>query len=1070
VGEGGAARASLGALTALTALVLSLLPAACGAPGPGGEPSPPGPIPPLSAALDPEARAWVEETLQGLSLEEEVAQLVVPWIPGAYASVSSPALRELEELVELGVGGVLISIGTPHAYAAKLNALQRRARIPLLVSSDFENGGPGMRIAGVWALPSLLEQGGGTTFPPTMAFGAIGEERFARAYGRITATEARAVGVQQNFAPVVDVNNNPANPIINTRAFGEDPALVARLGAAFIEGSRQGGVLSTAKHFPGHGDTGTDSHIELPVVEADRTRLDTLELVPFRRAVEAKVDGVMTAHVAVPGILGPDAPPATLAPYFLTDLLRGEMGFAGLVLTDALRMGAITSAYGGGEAGVRALEAGSDVLLAPEDPAETLEAVVEAVETGRVSRERVRASVRRILEAKARVGLHRSRTVDLERVDDVVGSGPHLAFADTAAARSITLVRDRDRLVPLPAGARGSLLSLTLARPTDLPAGRTANALLAEGVERLEGVRLEEGTPEAAYDTLLNRAWRADAVAAQAFVPPRAGEGEVDVPLPFARFARTLAVHRPFVVASYGSPYLLDAFPEVGTYLLAWGGRDVSQNAGVRALLGEAPISGTLPISLPPYHRRGEGLERREMMGEAARERRRPDPLAEAGIVAQGGRDEDPPGEAGGEAGEGGGPARELPRFVASAAEAEPASAGMSPSALARLDTLILEGVVRDSASPGAALAVIRRGKVVRLRGYGRTDWAGDAPPATPTTLYDLASLTKVVGSTTAVMLLVDEGRLDLDDRVVTHLPWWAGDDARKEEVTLRHLLLHRAGLPPYRRFFLEIEGRAAYRRAIGELPLEGEPGAETVYSDLGFMTLGFVVEAVTGRPLDAFLRERVWARLGMEDTGFRPPSARRVRTAPTEVDTLYRMGHVHGAVHDENAHALGGVAGHAGLFSTASDLAVFAATLLAGGTIEACPVGRPVEGGGASPTPRDRAACLAPWMEGGRLVSEAVLERFRRRWDPSASRALGWDTPSGRSSAGDYFSEAAFGHTGFTGTSIWIDPELELAVVLLTNRVNPTRANDRHIALRRAVHDAAARAITDRPVPRVRR
>ena len=338
----------------------------------------------------------MDETLSELTLRERIGQLVIPWIPGSYASSTDPEFLEIERWVaEEGIGGVAISIGLPLSYASKLNRLQDTAHVPLLVTSDFENGGPGMRINHAYALPSLLPQGGGTSFPPTMAFGAIGDPEYAYEYGRITALEARALGVHLNFAPVLDVNSNPENPIINTRSFGEDPAAVARLGIAYIRGARAGGVLTTAKHFPGHGDTRTDSHIELPVVTADRDRLDTLELVPFQAAVDEGVDAVMTAHVAVPAVLGSDAPPATLSPYFLTDVLRGEMGFRGLLFTDALRMGAITRMYGSGEASVLALEAGSDVLLVPEDVGGAIAAVETAVLAGRITRARIDESVRR---------------------------------------------------------------------------------------------------------------------------------------------------------------------------------------------------------------------------------------------------------------------------------------------------------------------------------------------------------------------------------------------------------------------------------------------------------------------------------------------------------------------------------------------------------------------------------------------------------------------------------------------------------------------------------------------------
>jgi len=277
--------------------------------------------------------------------------------------------------------------------------------------------------------------------------------------------------------------------------------------------------------------------------------------------------------------------------------------------------------------------------------------------------------------------------------------------------------------------------------------------------------------------------------------------------------------------------------------------------------------------------------------------------------------------------------------------------------------------------------------------------------------------------------------------------------------VTVRHLLLHRAGLPPFRRFYLEMEGRDPYQNAIAQLQLEYEPGTQTVYSDLGFMTLAFIIESVSGQGLDDFLEERVWDRLGMRDTGFRPAPALRERIAPTELDTVFRNALVHGVVHDENAYAIGGVAGHAGLFSTVSDLAVLAQTLLGEGSVAGCEPRASASSG--------QEICAEGVAGPTRLVSEETVRAFTSQFDSQASRALGWDTPSGRSSAGDYFTRSAFGHTGFTGTSIWIDPELDMFVVLLTNRVNPTRDNNKHVPLRRAVHDLAALAITDREVRR---
>ncbi len=1056
----------IGRRTPAVCLAGVLLAAACSSrteTPPSRPPRPPAGVTPLDA-LAPEARSWVDSTLVSLELDALAAQLVIPWIAGSYTSPSSPEFQELADWVERGIGGVSISIGLPHSYADKLNHLQEIARVPLLVTSDFENGGPGMRINHAYAIPSLLPQGGGTSFPPTMAFGAIGEDEAAFEYGRITAVEARAVGVHMIFAPVLDVNSNPLNPVINTRAFGEDPKAVARLGTAFIRGVREGGALSTAKHFPGHGDTSVDSHIAVPVVAADRSRLNAVELVPFQAGIDAEVDAVMTAHVAMPALLGEDAPPATLSPELMTGLLREEMGFDGVLFTDALRMGAITEAYGAGEAAVLALEAGSDVLLAPADVPGAIDAVVAAAESGRLSRARLESSARRILQLKARTGLHRWATVPLDEVSEKVGTGPHLAVADDMASRAVTLPRDRDGLVPLDPARTRRVLSVTWARNDDLLAGSAFEPLLARYVDRVERLRFGPATTAPQYDSARALAEAYDLVVVSAYMPPRSGAGSVGVPEGFAALVSHVDGTAPTVVISFGSPYVLTGFPEVGTYLVAWGDREVSQTAAARALVGQNAIGGRLPVSIPPLHAAGDGLDRAAQLRSL---RPAGDPLVEAGMVAGPRVAPDvarvlaapsrcwswPGSEVSADT-----PPAECPRtsvMTVSPAEVDPERAGMDGGALQTVDTLILRAI-GDGATPGAVLAVGRHGRIVRLRGYGRLDWDDGAPPAGPRSIYDMASVTKVVATTTAAMLLVDEGRLDLDARVVDYLPWWDDGDPAKAGVTVRQLLIHRAGLPPFRRFYFEVEGETAYRDAIGAEPLEYVPGERTVYSDIGLMTLGFIVAEISGRPLDDFVSERILDPLGMADSGFTPDGSLLPRIAPTEVDTVFRHVHVHGVVHDENAYAMGGVAGHAGLFSSAADLAAFAQMMLNGGESGPCPHG---DG--------DTGLCAARGGGAARILEAGTVASFTARFDDTASRALGWDTPSDRSSAGDYFTRDAFGHTGYTGTSLWIDPERDVFVVLLTTRVNPTRENGLHVPLRRAVHDAVALAITDQAVER---
>jgi beta-N-acetylhexosaminidase len=567
------------------------------------------------APLDDRSRAWVDSTLGALTLRQKVAQLIMPWVGGEYAAVGSPEFEQVRAWVEEDqVGGLIISIGSPLAYAIKTNEMQRRARVPLLIASDMENGA-GMRMAGLYALPSMLPQGGATVFPPVMALGATRSEQFAYELGRVLGREARSVGVHITFGPVLDVNSNPLNPIINTRSFGEDPELVSRLARAYIRGARDMGLMTTGKHFPGHGDTHVDSHIELPVIPADRARLDSVELPPFRDAVEEGVDGIMTAHIAVVGVEGQDAPPATLSRTFMTTVLRDELRFSGLLFTDAMTMGGVARRYGATEPLILALEAGADVLLMPRDVRQAIETVMEALRSGRITEQRIDVSVRRLLDAKARAGLPDGRFVDVNAVPEVVNIPSHAAVAREIAERSIVLARDQRNAVPFVAGVR-TVLSVTYADNTDLVAGRAFDPELRRAGFEVRSVRVDDRTTAAEYAALRARADSVDAVVVSAYVYPRDHRGDVATAGGFTEFVRqTSAIRKPIAVVSLGNPYLLTAFPSTPAYLLGWGGAPVSQIAAARALVGLAPITGTLPVSLPPHHEMGEGLHREATRG-----------------------------------------------------------------------------------------------------------------------------------------------------------------------------------------------------------------------------------------------------------------------------------------------------------------------------------------------------------------------------------------------------------------------------------------------------------------------
>lgn len=557
--------------------------------------------------LAPVDNAWVERTLRGLTLREKVGQMVLAWTGGGYSGPSTPEMQRLYGWVQREkVGGFIISNGTPGELAEKMNALQRRAPVPLLMVSDLESG-PGMRLLGA-----------GTDFPPVMGLAATGSDSLAFEVGRVTAEEGRAVGLHLTLSPVLDVNSNPRNPIINTRSFGEDPETVGRFAADVVRGVHAGGLMAMGKHFPGHGDTHADSHMELPEVTADRARLNSVDLPPFRAAIAAGLDGVLVGHIAVPNLTGDDVP-ASVSRKLTGDLLRGELGFGGLVSTDAMNMQGLTSRYGQGEAAVRAIQAGADILLQPTDIPAVLDAVTRAVADGRLTEARIDQSVRRLLEAKSRVRIERRATVDAAEMTRIVGSPAHRALAARVAERSITLVRDRRSLVPLAADAR-RVLSITYTDNGSPYAGISFDPLLRASGRQVDAAKVGERTTAAEFASLRARAANADVVIVSAYVNPMQYRGTVQAGSGFAAFVEELGrAGVPVVAVSFGSPYLLGSFPSVPAYLLAWGNAEVCQHAAARAILGDAPISGRLPVSLTAAESRGTGVMRPAALARAGR-------------------------------------------------------------------------------------------------------------------------------------------------------------------------------------------------------------------------------------------------------------------------------------------------------------------------------------------------------------------------------------------------------------------------------------------------------------------
>jgi len=924
----------------------------------------------------PPKSTWVQRQLQEMTLDEKIAHLFVIRLDAFFQNADSPSYRETVSLVEeFGAGGLIFGPGRPMMQVTMANDLQEKAERPLLVAQDTE-WGVGMRIDEA------------TSFPPAMALGATRDVSHAYRVGYVTAHEARALGVHQLYAPVADVNNNPENPIINIRSFGGSPSLVGTMASAFVRGAQQGGALATVKHFPGHGDTDVDSHINLPVLRFDRTRLDTLELPPFRQTLDAGVQSVMTGHLALPE-LAVDSVPATLSRPLTHDLLREDLDFDGLIVTDALNMQAVTRTFGVGETAVRVLEAGADLVLMSTDPWAAHDAIRTAVTSGRLDTTEINDSVRRLLEAKQQLGLHDTRRVPLTETRHRVSRRPHEVLSRTVARESLTLLANGDSLLPLTPPEQYEALVVTLTDSEYPGTGDTFVDHLRDqpAIESLDTRRLDPRSDSTDVNEHLEAAPDYDVVIVPSFLQVEAWKGSIGLSDRHHDFLEDLTQQGDTTGSSvafvaFGNPYAPSGLePAPDAILAAYGSGESSQRAAAQALGGAAGTPGRLPVTIPDVATKGEGIALT--------------PVA--------------------------------PR------EGLPESVGMDGRQLARLDTL-LRSAMLDEAFPGAAVAVGRGPAVVKLDGHGYFTY-DQKKPVTTDAQYDLASLTKVVATTTAAMLLYESDSLELDVPVARYLPDFAQNG--KEAVTVRQLLTHSSGLKPYLGPEERGPSRAAILDTIMAQPLTYTPGTRSKYSGLNMLTLMHIVETLSGQSFRTFCQTRIFDPLGMHDTGFYNSGGVHSWVVPTTDTTGTRF---QGTVHDPMARDMGGVSGNAGLFSTAEDLARFGYMLTHEGRID-----------------------------GRQFVASETIETFTARADvPNSTRALGWDTksPEGYSSAGDEFSASSFGHTGYTGTSFWVDPAEDLFLILLTNRVYPDDTDEQISQVRPRAADVVHRAIEGPPRP----
>jgi len=921
--------------------------------------------------------SWAEETLSMLSLREKIAQMMIYHMNMRFKDVSESKWKEIQSLIKTdGIGGIHLWYGDGSSSVAMMNEMQQQSKVPILFDADIEYG---------------LNQRfpSGTDFPPLMAIAATGNPENAYAVGAIVAIEARSVGIHWNLSPVMDVNNNPDNPIINVRSFGEDPDLVSSFGVPYMKGLQDNGMLATAKHFPGHGDTETDSHSSLAMIPSDSARLWSVEIPPFQAMADEGVDAIMVAHVHSPDYQTGAEDPATLSSFWIQDILQNRIGFNGTVITDAMGMGGIVKNYSKSYALIKTIQAGSDVIIQNYDLKGAVDVVETAVLNGNISEERINKSALKMLKMKEKVGLHKQSNVNLQYARRILNDKEHKSIARRIASEAITCVKLEKELLPFSAGQTDTLYVIDLYDSENNHAQSIITKALKSERIVLHSFQVDESDSKQTLDLIVNQIPRNARVLINAFAVPKAWKNRIFLPDNETNFVNLLIEKsNRIILASMGTPYLIQEFPEIPVNVCGYKGNSIMTSAMTNALLGKADIGGILPVSIPGIADMGHGIKVESK------------PILKIEIAF--------------------GKGEEIVQIL-------PTEINVTNEWVISL----MNDAVEDSAWPGGVILGAKNGKIFLKEGIGYNTYEKETPTQS-SDIFDLASITKVISTTSAIMKLVDMKKVSLDDFIVKHLPQFKGNQPeyfdQKSKITIRHLLTHTAGLPPFKQYYkMDVNVDTRLDSVFNTEPIYSLEDS-TIYSDVGLITLGKLVEAASGHSLDCFVDSLIFQPLGMTSTFYNPSDQKLHRIVPTEINPNSRL--IHGIVHDENAYSIGGVAGHAGLFSTARDLARFSQMMLNDG--------------------------IYGWK---RIFREKTVKEFTKKAYivEGSSRCLGWDSPDGEASGGVYLSDSSYGHTGFTGTSLWIDPENEIIVILLTNAVHPNRKSKtpKYYEWRQRIHSA---------------
>ena len=941
-------------------------------------------------------KRWVDSVFRALTPEQKVGQL---FMVATFSNRQENHYQYVDHLIQTNhIGGLIFFQGGPHRQAILTNRYQAQANVPLLIGIDGE-----------WGLGMRLDSTMG--FPKQMSLGAIRDNELIYRMGAEIGRQCQRLGIQINFAPVSDINSNPANPVIGFRSFGESKENVALKASAYMRGLQGMRVIATAKHFPGHGNTATDSHHSLPTVSRSSEQMHNIDLYPFRKLIADSLMGVVTGHLHVPVMDNTPALAATLSEKIVTELLKNELGFRGLVFTDALNMGGLSHSPKASDINLRALIAGNDILLYPENVREAALNILNAVQQGVISQAFVDEKVKKILRAKYWAGLSAYKPINLAGLSADLNSSEAELLKRELCEQSVTLVSNQNNILPFHRLDTLRLASVAIGAGPGNVFQKTLNQYAPFHTLAYP----DKPVSEADLNTMLAQIGDAN-VAVLSFhrmtesAVRRFGITKQSLEL----ITRLKQRGTKVIITAFGSPYSLPQFTGADAIVCAYQDFDEMQHVVPQMLFGGLGTRGMLPITsgdLPIGLSESINPEGRLSMG-------------------------------------------------------SPESVGMKSSMLAKIDA-IAQGAVRDHVVPGCEILVARRGKVVYSKNFGAVTYSAGAEKVTDETLYDLASLTKVLATLQSVMVLYDRKQIDLTQKASAYLPELRGTN--KQHIVIQDLLWHQSGMASYypttwdrtrkpggglradyynatpdSLHTLQVAptlwATPALKDSVWKWVIQSPVSRKTdesgksayVYSDLNFLTLQKIVERVSKQPLDKFVTENVYKPLGLHQLGFTPlQRLKNPHCAPTEQDTYYRNQLLVGTVHDQMAAVQGGCSGHAGLFGNARDIA----TLL--------------------------QMNLQKGIYGQqRILNPMTVPYFTQTLSSRSHRALGWDKPNSEGTGSVYMSPQAsarsFGHTGFTGNVVWVDPDQELVFIFLSNRIYPTAGNNsiNTTKLRRRIHE----------------